>query len=67
MEKCIVVTGAYGGMGYSTVKNLSESGYTVFALDQKVRKAEPNVIPIETDVTDAGSVRRAFERVKAET
>ena len=32
-----------------------------------MRKAEPNVIPIETDVTDAGSVRRAFERVKAET
>ena len=67
MMKCVVITGAYGGMGYSTVKALSESGYTVFALDKKVREAEPNVIPIETDVTDAESVRRAFGRVSAET
>ena len=61
--KNVVITGAYGGMGYATAKVLAEDGYTVFALDKNVREAEPNIIPVETDVTDAESVRRAFETV----
>ncbi len=65
--KYVVITGAYGGMGYAATKALSESGYTVFALDKNVRDAEPNIIPVETDVTDTGSVRRAFELVKSQT
>lgn len=64
--KNVVITGAYGGMGYAAAKALAERGYTVFALDKRVREAEPNVIPIETDVTDAESVSRAFRSVKAQ-
>lgn len=65
--KHVVITGAYGGMGYAAVKALAGRGYTVFALDKKVRDAEENVIPIETDVTDAESVGRAFDAVSART
>ena len=65
--KHIVMTGAYGGMGYAAAKALSESGFTVFALDKEVRDAESGVIPIKTDVTDAGSVERAFRAVKERT
>ncbi|MBO4423237.1 MAG: SDR family NAD(P)-dependent oxidoreductase [Clostridia bacterium] len=64
--KNVVMTGAYGGMGYGTAKALSENGYNVFALDRTVRKAEPNVIPVEADITNAESVRRAFEYVRSQ-
>ena len=64
--KNVVITGAYGGMGYATAKMLSDSGYTVFALDKTVKEAEPNIIPVETDVTDAESVGRAFEFVRSQ-
>ena len=63
--KNVVITGAYGGMGYAAAKMLAGSGYTVFALDKTVKEAEPNIIPVETDVTDAESVRRAFEFIKS--
>ena len=61
--KYIVVTGAYGGMGYKTVKELVSKGFTVFALDKKIKLPEENVIPIEVDVTDFESVKRAFDKV----
>ena len=63
----VVITGAYGGMGYETVKMLAGQGFTVFALDKNVKEPEENVIPIQTDVTDVESVKKAFERVKEMT
>lgn len=65
--KYILITGAYGGMGYATVKALSVCGYTVFALDKAVREAEANIIPVEADVTSSESVKRAFEFVESQT
>ena len=65
--KNVVVTGAYGGMGKSVVKNLIESGYTVFALDKKIDNefdGVSSVISIETDVTNSASVLNAFNVVK---
>ena len=65
-SKNVVMTGAYGGMGRAAARALAERGYTVFALDKRVCESETNVIPIETDVTDSESVRRAFLSVKAQ-
>lgn len=65
--KAVLITGAYGGMGYATAKLLRDRGYTVFALDLRVREGEENIIPIEADLTSEGSVRCALERVKAHT
>lgn len=65
--KYILVTGAYGGMGSSTVRILAEHGFCVFALDKKTGEAEENVIPIEADITDEASVARAAEKVKEYT
>ena len=65
--KYVLVTGAYGGMGYKTVQALAGQGYTVFALDRKVKGAEENVIPIEADVTDVESLKNALISVKTVT
>lgn len=65
--KYVVVTGAYGGMGRKTVKELTNAGYTVFALDKIVGEQEENVIPIQTDVTDVESINNAFNKVKSIT
>lgn len=65
--KSVLITGAYGGMGYATVKRLSEQGYKIFALDLNVKEKEENVISIKTDITDINSVKNAFRVVKEYT
>lgn len=65
--KYILVTGAYGGMGHKTVEALTEQGFFVIALDKSIAAAEKNVLPLPVDITDAGSIKNAFEQVKAIT
>ncbi len=65
--KSVLITGAYGGMGYATVKRLKESGYQIFALDLCVKESEENVIPIKTDITDIESVKNALNIVSGYT
>ena len=62
--KYIVVTGAYGGMGRKTVELLQKQGFCVIAIDKTIGAAQENVIPLQVDITDAESVKRAFEKVK---
>ena len=63
MGKYVLITGAYGGMGYACAKLLAKKGFTVFALDILVREAEANIIPIKADLTDQESVLNAFKTV----
>lgn len=65
--KYIIVTGAYGGMGRKTVELLKKQGYCIIAIDKMTGAAEENVIPLQVDITDAESVKCAFEKVKAVT
>lgn len=65
--KYILVTGAFGGMGRATVKALAGRGFSVFALDRKVGKAEEGIIPVEADITDEESVAAALLKVKEYT
>lgn len=65
--KSVVITGAYGGMGSATRKLFADNGFRVFALDKKVDKAEENVIPVQTDITDEENVKIAYDKVKSET
>ena len=65
--KHVVITGAYGGMGYATAKKFASNGYVVFALDKKVQQKEENIIPIEVDLTDISSVENACNEVKKVT
>ncbi len=65
--KYVLITGAYGGMGYATVKALAAQGYTVFALDKRVKEPENNVLPVEVDVTDVESLKNALKTVESVT
>ena len=65
--KYILVTGAYGGMGRETTDALKRQGFCVIAMDKQIDAAEENVIPLQVDITDADSVKRAFEAVKTVT
>ena len=67
MKPAILITGAYGGMGKATAKALRDEGFRVFALDKTVGEEEENIIPIETDITDGESVKRAFDTVRSQT
>ncbi len=66
-KKCILITGAYGGMGWETVKALSQNGFSVFALDRKIGEHAENIVPVEADITDEESVKRAFSLVAERT
>lgn len=71
-KKYVLVTGAFGGMGLKTCELLLNKGYTVIALDKKVKTAgfqntvmgEPlPFFSIECDVTDENSVKEAYLEV----
>ena len=63
----VLITGAYGGMGRAAVTLLAQSGWRVFALDQRTDAPAENVIPIEADITEEGSVVHALEAVRKHT
>lgn len=54
-------------MGRQTVDALRKQGYCVLALDKTDIGAEENLIPLQADITDEDSVRRAFEKAKTVT
>lgn len=66
-KPCVLVTGAFGGMGKATAKSLSEKGFCVFALDRSVGEGSDGIIPVNADITDEDSVREAFEWISSMT
>ena len=59
-----LITGAFGGMGRATAVLLRAQGYRVFALDRHAEKSEdPDLIPLEADVTSEESVQGAMEKI----
>lgn len=64
--KAIVISGGSGGLGRATAEYFAARGYTVFSLDiKKNGRFDENIIEIETDLCDSGSVERAKEAVNA--
>lgn len=62
--KYVIVTGAYGGMGYAAVRAFKDDGYFVFALDRQVKEAEDGVMPIQVDLTSIEQIKTAYNRIR---
>lgn len=76
MKKVAVVTGAFGGIGYATLRALDEADYAVIALSRSAL-TDPNKLKlssiagfhklaIECDITDTAQIERARDIIKAE-
>ena len=66
--KTAIVTGASKGVGYATVKLLSENGYKVIAVSRNLSKVSnlvsDNVEVYKLDITDSIGVKTFFEKYK---
>ena len=70
MQQYVLVTGAFGGMGKSTVQLLSSKGFHVFAVDKFTDDTfndNPLVTSLSADLTDINDVTNAFNKVQALT
>lgn len=66
--KTAIVTGASKGVGYSTVKLLSENGYKVIAVSRDLTKVSElissNVEVYRLDITQEKEIKQFFEKYK---
>ncbi len=66
--KTAIVTGASKGVGYATVKFLSENGYNVIAVSRNLSKVSglisDNVEVYQLDITDSKAIKIFFEKYK---
>lgn len=66
--KTAIVTGASKGVGYATVKFLSENGYRVIAVSRNLSKVSQliseNVEVYQLDITDSKAIETFFEKYK---
>jgi NADP-dependent 3-hydroxy acid dehydrogenase YdfG len=69
--KTAIVTGASRGVGYSTVKLLSKSGYKVIAVSRDLSKVSKlvgdNVEVYQMDITDSNEIKKFYENYKGIT
>jgi NADP-dependent 3-hydroxy acid dehydrogenase YdfG len=66
--KTAIVTGASKGVGYATVKLLSENGYKVIAVSRDLSKVSSlvseNVEVYQLDITSSGEIKKFYEKYK---
>ena len=64
--KTAIVTGASKGVGYATVKLLSENGYKVIAVSRDLSKVSElvseNVEVYKMDITNEGEIKKFYEK-----
>jgi NAD(P)-dependent dehydrogenase (short-subunit alcohol dehydrogenase family) len=72
-NRVALVTGANQGVGFQVAKELVANGHTVFVGSRNLERGEsaaaeigPGAIPIQLDVTDAGSIAAAAARIRSE-
>ena len=75
-DKTVLVTGSNKGIGFATLKKLSNSGAKIFACVRKIDRNfldsigklnDKNIIPIEFDLNDREQVKKALTEIKDKT
>ena len=60
----VLVTGASSGIGKETADLFAMYGFTVYAASRHpLETKNPNIVPVEMDVTDPDSIRRAADKI----
>jgi NADP-dependent 3-hydroxy acid dehydrogenase YdfG len=67
-KKTAIVTGSSKGVGYATVKLLSENGYRVIAVSRDLSKVSglvsDNVEVYQMDITSSNEIKKFYEKYK---
>ena len=75
-DKTVLVTGSNKGIGFATLKKLSNSGAKIFACVRKIDRNfldsigklnDKNIVPIEFDLNDREQVKKALTEIKDKT
>ena len=71
-KRTALITGAGGGLGHALVERLVMDGWRIFAADiskdlLRTSMHDPDVLPIEMDVTNAESLRSAYDAIASRT
>lgn len=71
-RRCVLVTGATGGMGQATVRKLVQNGFHVFAADNNENRLNSleligSITPVLMDVSERSSIATSFNVIKART
>lgn len=73
-DKTVLVTGSNKGIGFATLKKLSNSGAKIFACVRKIddnflnalsKFENKNIIPIEFDLNDKEQIKKAIDTIKS--
>jgi NAD(P)-dependent dehydrogenase (short-subunit alcohol dehydrogenase family) len=73
LQRCILLTGASGGIGRATAARLAGAGHLVFAgarradALQALAATHPGIRPLVLDITDPAAIDHAHDQVQAET
>lgn len=63
MEKYVLVSGAYGGLGLSTVNSLLNNGYKVICVDKVINNPNNNTVNFEVDITNSNSINDVYDKL----
>lgn len=68
MEKFVLITGVYGGIGYATAKVFKEHGWKIIGVDRERREDTENLIDlfIEKDISEPENINNIISQIQTQ-
>jgi len=67
MDKVVLITGVFGGIGYATARVFKGSGWRIIGVDKQARDDQENLLDlfIQKDISETGNIDDIFEKIKS--